>query len=119
MSRGKRGNRTQEVDGSSPFSSTRNSSLFSNLQFVMSFADAPTPDVAKAVRRSTGGRLGPLPEPMRTERVKDVRMPTQHSHCDASKMPAMRLKPTSCLKNRALFPTASRNWCHLRSIFEA
>jgi hypothetical protein len=25
-------------------------------------------------------------------------------HCEASKMPAMRLKPTSCLKNRALSP---------------
>src|SRR5262249_15204028 len=28
----------------------------------------------------------------------------QHSHCEASKMPAMRLKPTSFLKNRALSP---------------
>jgi hypothetical protein len=28
----------------------------------------------------------------------------QHLHCEASKMPAMRLKPTSCLKNRALSP---------------
>src|SRR5215470_952695 len=28
----------------------------------------------------------------------------QHLHCEASKMPAMRLKPTSCLKNRSLSP---------------
>src|SRR5438067_13699606 len=26
----------------------------------------------------------------------------QHLHCEASKMPAMRLNPTSCLNNRAL-----------------
>src|SRR5438874_12267649 len=28
----------------------------------------------------------------------------QHLHCESSKMPAMRLKATSCLKNRALSP---------------
>src|SRR5215475_9899811 len=28
----------------------------------------------------------------------------QHLHCEASKMPAIRLKPTGCLKNLALTP---------------
>src|SRR5437870_437942 len=43
----------------------------------------------------------------------------QHLHYEASKMPAMRLKPDQLPQESSSFPTTSRNWCHLRSILEA